>query len=65
VFNVTIGMLTPPFGVNLFVAAGLHRDVMFKDVVAGSWPFLLALIFDLALLTIFPDISLVLVRIFM
>lgn len=65
VFNVTIGMLTPPFGVNLFVAAGLHRDVMFKDVVAGSWPFLLVLIFDLALLTIFPDISLILVRVFM
>jgi len=65
VVNVTIGMLTPPFGVNLFVASGLHKGVTFKDVVQGSWPFLLVLIFDLMLLTYIPNISLFLVNTFM
>ena len=65
VFNVTIGMITPPFGVNLFVASGLRNDVTFKDVVAGVFPFLIVLIIDLMLLTYIPEISMFLVNTFM
>jgi len=65
VFNVTIGMITPPFGVNLFVASGLRNDVTFKDVVTGVFPFLIVLIIDLMLLTYIPEISMFLVDTFM
>ena len=65
VFNVVIGMITPPFGVNLFVASGLYPGVTFRDVMVGVWPFVLILIADLAFLTAFPGFSLFLVRAFL
>ena len=40
IVNLAIGLLTPPLGINLFVANGLRKDVAFKDVVRYSVPFL-------------------------
>ncbi|MFZ5946172.1 MAG: TRAP transporter large permease [Bacillota bacterium] len=64
VVNMTIGLLTPPLGVNLFVAGSLLKEVTFKEIVKASFIFLLLLIGDLLLFTYLPDISLFLVRFF-
>lgn len=62
VFNMTIGLLTPPLGVNLFVARGLLKEVTFNQVLKASLPFLAILLIDLVLLTYIPELSLFLVK---
>ena len=62
VVNMTIGLLTPPLGVNLFVAGSLRKDVSFKQIVKASFVFLVILIVDLFLFTYLPEISLFLVN---
>jgi len=55
VVNLTIGMATPPVGVNLFVAAPIMGTTLEKV----SWsiiPFLGAMLFALALITYIPEI---------
>ena len=62
VVNMTIGLLTPPLGVNLFVAGSLQKDVKFKRIVIAVLPFLGVLLIDLLLFTYIPIISLFLVK---
>lgn len=59
VMNLAIGFVTPPFGVNLFVTAPLINTPVMK-VGMKAYPFVLAFIAALLLVTIFPAISLVL-----
>jgi len=59
VMNLAIGFVTPPFGVNLFVTAPLVQTSVMK-VGSKAYPFVLAFIAALVLVTIFPAISLVL-----
>ena len=59
--NICIGMITPPFGLDLFVAAGtLNRSV--ETVIAGIWPFILVNLAVLALVTYVPAVSTALPR---
>ena len=59
--NICIGMITPPFGLDLFVAAGtLNRPV--ETVIAGIWRFVLVNVAVLALITYVPAISTMLPR---
>jgi C4-dicarboxylate transporter DctM subunit len=59
ILNIEFGMLTPPFGLNLFVSMGISGERM--DVVGRSvLPFLALLLACLALVTYVPDISLIL-----
>jgi C4-dicarboxylate transporter DctM subunit len=54
--NICIGMITPPFGLDLFVTAStLRRPV--ELVVAGIWPFIAANVLVLVLITYVPQIS--------
>ncbi|MFA5027358.1 MAG: TRAP transporter large permease [Candidatus Methylomirabilota bacterium] len=53
VLNLMIGLLTPPFGVVLFVMTGIS-DVPFERVVRATLPFLTPLFVVLALITFFP-----------
>lgn len=62
VVNMTIGLITPPLGVNLFVAGSLLKEVSFKRIVIASMPFLIALLIDLAFFTYMPELSLFLVK---
>lgn len=62
VVNMTLGLLTPPLGVNLFVAGSLQKDVTFKQILRASFPFLVILIIDLLLFTYMPYLSLWLVK---
>lgn len=58
IMNNAIGLITPPVGTVLNVICGVSRITM-DDVVKGVWPFLLAHLLLLALLTLFPSLVLV------
>jgi C4-dicarboxylate transporter DctM subunit len=57
VVNMEIGMVTPPVGLNLFVASGITGMPLLK-VVQASWRWLLLLLAFLILVTYVPEISL-------
>jgi C4-dicarboxylate transporter DctM subunit len=61
VINLAIGMITPPLGVNLFVACGLAK-LKVEKIVGANWWFLLASLVVLGILTFFPPITLFLPR---
>lgn len=54
---LSIGLITPPVGINLFVAANITRCSL-GSIAKGVMPFLLIAIFGLCLLVWFPQISL-------
>ena len=55
IINNSIGLITPPVGVVLNVVAGVTKTSM-EDVMKGVWPFLLAELFVLLLLILFPPL---------
>ncbi len=55
--NLMIGQMTPPVGMLLFVISGVG-NIPVHELVKASWPFLLALLVALILITLFPPISL-------
>lgn len=57
--QVAIGSATPPFGCDIFTAIAVFRRP-YWEVVRGTPPFILILIFAAAMLIMFPSISLVL-----
>ena len=57
VVNLAIGFITPPVGVNLFVACGIG-GVQFTELVRKIIPFLLVLLVALLLISFIPSISL-------
>ena len=61
IFNLMIGILTPPMGTALFVVARVG-NMQFKTLMKGVVPFLIPLIITLILLNIFPEITLILPR---
>lgn len=56
VVNLAVGLVTPPVGINLFVAAGIAKTPL-VDVVKGLWPFLVAMFAALLLVTYIPALS--------
>jgi C4-dicarboxylate transporter DctM subunit len=64
VMVIEFGFLTPPFGLNLFVAMGL-TDKSLMEVSSGVLPFLLLLVACLMLVTFVPAISLFLPETFL
>ncbi|WP_417599422.1 TRAP transporter large permease [Pararhodobacter oceanensis] len=61
--NIMIGLVTPPFGLLLFVLGGLAKTDL-GETVRYLWPFLIALILCLALVTYVPMVSLLLPSLF-
>ena len=59
--NCAIGMYTPPFGLNLFVASSI-TDLSIMRVTRGTLPFIAISLVTLVLVTYLPDISLWLPR---
>lgn len=57
IFNLCMGLMTPPVGSVLFVACGLSK-ISIERVAKMLIPYLLALIFILLLITFIPEISL-------
>ena len=61
IFNLMIGILTPPMGTALFVVARVG-NMQFKTLMKGVIPFLIPLVITLILLNVFPEITLILPR---
>lgn len=61
---IEIGMITPPMGINVFVLQGITRDYPLSTIFKGIVPFLLADFARLAILALFPMVSLWLPSVF-
>jgi len=55
--NLTLALVTPPVGMDLYVIAGLQKDVHISEVIQGVFPFILLMIGVLALVIAFPALS--------
>ena len=60
IVNLAIGLLTPPVGVNLYVACGIGK-ISIEDISKGIIPCLVAMLIILLLVTYIPAISLMFV----
>ena len=56
-FGLVIGFLTPPLGMNLFVAQGISKQSL-ENIVKQNMPFLLVLIVVMFITMLLPDIIL-------
>lgn len=59
--NLEIGMFTPPFGLNIFVAQAMFRSPL-KVIYPGLMPFIVVNLIALGLITYVPSLSLWLTR---
>lgn len=63
VVNCMIGLITPPYGILLFVLNAVTK-IPLVEIIREIWAFLAVLIFALLLLILFPDLTLWLPRVF-
>jgi tripartite ATP-independent transporter DctM subunit len=63
VVNIMIGLITPPYGLLLFIMTRI-AEVPMRDIVGDVIPFLVAMIAALAAITLVPDLVLFLPRVF-
>lgn len=54
----TLGAITPPVGVNVYIVSGLSPDIPIHAIFKGISLFLLAYILSIVLMMVFPDIIL-------
>jgi TRAP-type C4-dicarboxylate transport system permease large subunit len=61
---IEVGLITPPFGIAVFVVKSTLDDqgIGLHDVFAGAFPYVGMMLVVLVLVIVFPQISLVLVR---
>ncbi len=57
VLVVTMGCITPPVGINVYVIQGVARDVPLQVIFRGTWPFLIAVFTCSILLILFPQLA--------
>lgn len=57
VVNLAIGMITPPVGINLFVASNI-ANIKLEAIVKAIMPFLIIVIVDVLVISFFPALSL-------
>jgi tripartite ATP-independent transporter DctM subunit len=63
VVNLCLGLLTPPMGVVLFVVCGIAK-ISLEEITKAIWPFMLAILIVLFLITYIPSLTLVIPRYF-
>jgi tripartite ATP-independent transporter DctM subunit len=56
VLLIQTAMVTPPFGINIFVIHGIRRRGTLSDVEIGSAPFVVALLLMIVLICFFPGL---------
>ena len=54
--NLEIGLLTPPVGINLFIAMTVFRED-FRTIVRGVLPFIAVMLLGLVLISFLPILS--------
>lgn len=55
---VELGSITPPLGLHVFVVAGIAQDIKVEDIFRGIIPFALIGVVNVAILVMFPQLSL-------
>ena len=63
VVNSMIGLITPPYGILLFVINAV-TDIPLREIISEIWAFLVILIAALLIMLLFPDLVLWLPRVF-
>jgi C4-dicarboxylate transporter DctM subunit len=61
VVNLEIGMFTPPFGLNIFVAQSVFRSPL-RELYVGLVPFIALNLVALIFITYVPELALFLTR---
>lgn len=61
IVNMMVGLVTPPFGMLLFVTHAL-TGIAIRDMLAEGWPFVVALLVLLLAITLVPELVLALPR---
>lgn len=56
VVNLALGLITPPVGVNLFTGCGV-AGISLNDMIRKIWPFVIAMLLVLLLITYVPAVS--------
>jgi C4-dicarboxylate transporter DctM subunit len=56
VLLIQTAMITPPFGINLFVIHGIRGRGTLSDVEKGTASFVISLLFMIILICVFPEI---------
>jgi TRAP-type C4-dicarboxylate transport system permease large subunit len=56
-----VGLITPPYGLNIFIIKSVLPDATIEDIIRGCGPFLIMNAVALAIFLAFPQISLFLV----
>lgn len=57
VLVLTLGGLTPPVGLNVFVMKGFAKEVPLMTIFSGVWPFVIAQLICLAIIVAFPAVA--------
>lgn len=57
VLIVEMGTITPPVGINVYVIKGVARDIPLETIFKGIFPFLAALVAEVIILMLFPQIA--------
>ena len=58
VLVMQIGMMTPPVGMNIYVLAGIARDVPMHKIFKGVVPFVIAAVIVVVIVLLVPELSL-------
>lgn len=58
VLVMQIGMMTPPVGMNVYVLAGIARDVPMHKIFKGVVPFVIAAVIVVVIVLLVPELSL-------
>lgn len=53
---IEVGLLTPPFGLNVYLVAGVVPDLKVEDAFRGVVPFIITELVVVAILCIFPEL---------
>ncbi len=56
IVNLAMGMITPPIGVNLFVACQI-ANIKLEDITKAMLPFFIAIVLDILIITYVPAVS--------
>ncbi len=57
VIMMEMGMITPPFGMNVYVIHGVARDISLGTIFRGVIPFIIPMFVCIILLILFPEIA--------
>ncbi|NLB83651.1 MAG: TRAP transporter large permease subunit, partial [Synergistaceae bacterium] len=56
--NMTMALITPPVGMNLYVINGLRSDIHMSEIIKGVFPFIVIMALFLILVIAWPGMSL-------